>query len=75
MRALVREALEEFRQRMELEGRVLYRGQWRTREEVRWLRWQGGVTELARWRDIALVLLASTVVVAVAYLFLLLLLP
>lgn len=75
VRALAQEVVEELRQGMKREGRVLYRGRWRTREEIRWLQWQARLADLARWRDVALVLLGSAAVVAVAYLFLLLLLP
>jgi hypothetical protein len=75
VRGLVREVVEEYRQRMLGDGRVLCGGRWRTREEIRWLRWQTRLAALARWRDIALVLCGLAAVVAVAYLFRLFLLP
>lgn len=75
LRAVVREALEELRERMERNGRFLYGGRWRTREEIRALRWQALKEDLARLRDIALLLLVSVATVVVAYQFLLFLFP
>lgn len=75
VRAALREALEEVRERMERNGRSLYGGRWRTREEIDALRWQARTQDLARVRDIALILLASIGLVAVAYQLLLLLFP
>lgn len=75
LRAVVREALEELRERMERNGRFLYGGRWRTREEITALRWQALKEDLARLRDIALLLLVSVATVVVAYQFLLFLFP
>lgn len=67
MRAVVRELLEELRERMERDGRVLYAGRWRTREEMKTLKWQALTAELAWLRDVALILLVSTATVVLAY--------
>lgn len=75
VRAAVREALEELRERMEREGRFLYWGRWRTREEIRTLGRQARMEELARVRDVGLALLVSLALVAVAYQFLFFLFP
>ena len=75
LRDVVREVLEELRERMERDGRFIYEGRWRTREEIRALRWQILKEDLARLRDIVLVLLVSVATVVVAYQFLLFLFP
>ncbi|MFQ5792295.1 MAG: hypothetical protein ACE5JI_17635 [Acidobacteriota bacterium] len=75
VRAILRESLEEVRERMGRDGRFLYRGRWRTREQIRTMQWQGWKEELARLRDIALILVVSAAIVALAYQFLLFLFP
>lgn len=74
-RTIIREVLEEVREHMACEGRFLYNGQWRTRQEIRALRWQAWKEDFARLIDIALVLLLSLASVALSYGFLRLLLP
>ena len=66
-RTTIRELLEEVRERMACEGRFLYKGWWRTREEIRTLRRQALKDDFARLRDIALVFLLSLGIVAFAY--------
>ncbi len=76
LRAVVRESLEELRGRMERDGRVLYEGRWRTREEIiGTLKWQTWKEEFAWLRDIALTLLISTAIVVLAYQLLFFLFP
>lgn len=67
VRAAIREALEDVRKGMECEGRFLYGGRWRTREEIRTLRWKARSQDLGHLRDIVFALLFLAGSVALAY--------
>lgn len=73
MRAALHEALGKLRKRMDQNGRLLYGGRWRTREEIRSLRLRARAKDFAGLLEMMLALVASLGAVFISYQLLILL--